>query len=78
MSVASFERELVWALRAICQNAKIRVKDVQEWNTSEAAVRGNLRADETAVYVPTCGVWVAIPSALVKAPLAPCNQEKKK
>jgi hypothetical protein len=76
MSLASLERELTGWLRIIVRNPKLRVKDIQEWSSSEAAVRKNARADEQVVFCPQLGLWASVPAALVKAPLAPCNQRK--
>jgi len=73
MSLASLERELAMHLRGIIKTPKLRVKDILEWSSDEETVRKNARAGEQVVFCPQLGLWAAVPSALVKAPLAPCN-----
>jgi hypothetical protein len=63
MSVASLEHELANWLKLICKNPKFRVKDISEWSSDERTVRTNCRPDETVLFVPQMGLWVAVMTA---------------
>lgn len=60
MSMATLERAVLAGAKVALNNSKLRMKDIMEWNTSEAAVKKNLADDEVAVNVPDPGVWVAV------------------
>jgi hypothetical protein len=59
MSEASFERELLWELREVVGNRKLKKDCWQEWSTSEEQINQGLRPDEKKVFLPTLRIWVA-------------------
>jgi len=65
MGMRELEGAIANELREIIGKRSIRVKDMMEWSTSEGVVRKNATADETVIYCPRCGVWVAIASSKV-------------
>lgn len=55
MSMATLERAIIAGARTILKNSKLRVKDMQEWSTSEVTPQDG----EIVVFVPDPGVYVA-------------------
>ena len=68
MSLASLERELAGWLRILCENPRLRVKDIAEWSSDEQTVRKHARPDETVVRVRPMGLWASVLSSAVKCP----------
>lgn len=57
MSVASFERELLYEARLVLRNPKARLKDMMEWNTKEIKPHDG----EVVVRLEQSNVWAAFP-----------------
>lgn len=61
MSMRSLESAICLELRRITKRPSLRIKDIMEWSTSEAAVRKNAQETEEVIHCPLNGVWAAIP-----------------
>lgn len=61
MSVIALERRVWQEAKKVFNNPKLRLKDLQEWSTSEEAIRYRLEDGEVMAAMPQTGAWVAIP-----------------
>lgn len=64
MKALPIEREIVSELQSRFRNRKIKVADILEWSTSEAAIDKNIREGE--IKLQCAGVWVAVKKELDK------------
>jgi hypothetical protein len=62
MGIQAVERAILWELNEVTGNYKLKLKDLQEWSSSEEHVKKNLRPDkgEQAFYCPRMKVWCAV------------------
>jgi len=56
MSMATLERAVLAGAKLVFKNAKLKMKDIQEWSTGEVKPHDR----EVAAWVPDPGVFVAI------------------
>lgn len=55
MSLNALETEILWELKDITKNPKLKKKNIQEWSTSKIKAQEG----EKLIFLPNCGVWVA-------------------
>lgn len=56
MSMATLERAILAGARVKLHNAKLKMKDIQEWSSSEIKPHEG----EITLYIPDPGVFVAV------------------
>ena len=71
MGLRQLESSILHELRSETRNSKLRLKDILEWSTSEAAVDKGMQDGEVKVALPGLGVWCAIAKEHDKRKAAP-------
>ena len=57
MSLRSLEADILYELRIVAKNRKIRQKDIMEWRSRKIESKA---ADEQVFHLSKLGVWVAV------------------
>lgn len=64
--ILPIETMILNSLKFRFNNPKIKINDLLEWSTSEAAIDKNLRSQEGEIKMECCGVWIAVKKELDK------------